>query len=135
MTVLQIRDLSDGSLAFDLRHLLRLLAPPADTALWRVRTPQRQAFEASGSGGAALEDLAAAEAPAMAGADLLVLADNTAQVIWGDFIGSLTTAPDVPWLTLRAVDSSFWEVETADDTAVARLRDRFRDVRTIAATA
>ncbi len=63
------------------------------------------------------------------GHELLTIADDTVQVIWGDFVAAQPDEPYKEWLTIRAVDSSFFEVETSDEAALAVLKFRFRDVR------
>jgi len=75
-----------------------------------------------------LEELASLSAT-IEGAELLSLADDTVQVIWGNFKGKLSENSDESWVTIRAFDSSFYEVETSDEAALACLVSRFRDVR------
>ena len=126
---LAIHDLDHrGVLAFDLRDLIRLLAPPSLTASWTIASPDASLFEATGAGGRRLEELAAKSAH-IKGDELLALADETVQVIWGDFVAALPTNPEREWVTIRAVDSSFYELETSDEAVIAKVRASFRDVR------
>lgn len=129
MTTLTIHDLDGGALAFDLRDVIRVLAPLSLAATWTITSPDESEFEATGVGGLRLERLAEASAR-ITGDELLAIADNTVQVIWGDFAAALPDDPDREWLTIRAVDSSFYEVEISDADAIAKLKFGFSDVRT-----
>lgn len=128
MTTLTIHDLDGGALAFDLGDLIRALAPLSLAATWTITSPDESSFEATGVGGRRLEELAEASAR-IAGDELLIIADDTVQVIWGDFVGASPDDPHREWLTIRAFDSSFYEVETLDADAIAKVKSRFSDVR------
>lgn len=130
MTTLTIHDLDGGALAFDLRDVIRVLAPQSLAATWTITSPDEAEFEATGVGGLRLERLAEASVR-IAGEELLAIADNTVQVIWGDFVGALPDDPHREWLTIRAFDSSFYEVETSDADAIGKLKSRFSDVRIV----
>lgn len=54
------------------------------------------------------------------------LAGKTRQVIWGEFVASF---PAAWWMTIRAIDSTFYEVETDDEAALAKIRSTNRDIR------
>ena len=129
VVTLSIHDLEGGCLAFDLRDILRLLAPLSLKAIWTV-TSEEEAFEATGEGGMRLEDLAKTSAK-IDGDDLLAIADSTQQVIWGDFMGVLPDHPHRVWLTIRAIDSSFYEITSSDEASLARIKSSFRDVRIV----
>ena len=129
MVSLTIHDLDDrGVLAFDLRDLLRVIGPRAITAEWTITDPVESGFEATGPGGERLEALAEASAQ-IAGAELIAIAEDTQQVIWGDFAGKLPNVQNQDWVTIRAFDSSFFEVETSDEAVIEKLKSHFRDVR------
>lgn len=133
MTKLRIYDLDHQALAIDLHHLLDLLAPRCLDATWLVSTvktslPGPKWFEATGEGGKQLEQLAQAHST-LSGRDLAALAKTTRQVIWGEFVGSLPEAPSHPWVTIRAVDSTFYEVTTFDDLVLHKIRSSFNDVQ------
>jgi len=115
-----------GSLA--LAALIDLLRPFAIQSQWRIAAVvdgDREYFEATGS---AAEDLEAlAQSGELVSIDaLLKLAKKTRQVIWGHFDVGL----DPTWLTLRAIDSTFVEVTTADRRVLGLLKSQFEDVRT-----
>ena len=133
MVTLAIHDRRENhGLVIDLRHLLTLVAPLSLTARWTIKSPQWEDFWATGEGGLRLEKLAEASAE-VGGDELLALANETEQVIWGDFVGNLTGEPNGIWMTIRAVDSSYFEVETTDREAIAKIKARFSDVRIMAA--
>ena len=50
------------------------------------------------------------------------------QVIWGEFTG-FKEGVLTPWVILRAIDSSFCEVETDDEQVLDSVRETFSDVR------
>ena len=127
---LAIYDQDGLGLSFDLRDVLRVLAPPSLAATWTVRTPDESSFEAMGAGGARLERWAEVSAQ-VRGEELLAVADDTLQVIWGDFAGALPDELNREWLIVRAVDSSFFEVETSDEAAIAAIKSSFKDVRVV----
>ncbi|MGO4563164.1 hypothetical protein [Mesorhizobium sp. 2RAF21] len=133
MATLRIYDLKQHALALDLRHLLDLLAPRALQADWKVSTikssePHHAWFEATGDGGEQLEVLAQ-EDTRLSGPDLAALAKNTRQVIWGEFVGSFPNTQDDMWVTIRAIDSTFYEVSSSDETVLKRIKSFFKDVR------
>lgn len=128
MATLTIHDLDGGALAFDLRDVIRALAPVSLAATWKITSPNESSFEATGVGGLRLEALAEASVR-IVGAELLAIADDTVQVVWGEFVGMLPGDAHREWLTIRAFDSSFYEVETLDDAAIEKVKSRFSDVR------
>lgn len=136
MATLRIYGLFDAKrreIVIDLRHFLRVLAPRSVQASWTVSTvkssePGRAWFDASGDGGRDLEALARENAQ-VSGPVLAALAEATEQVIWGEFVGRFPAETDRSWITIRVVDSSFYEVTTLDDTAMRKIRAAFRDVR------
>jgi len=128
MVILTIHDLDGSGLAFDLHHVLRALGSSAMAATWSVMSPKSSDFDATGAGGQILHALAEVSAR-ISGESLLAIADDTAQVNWGDFEGVLPDDTNRAWLTIRACDSSFYEVETWDDSAVMDIQAHFNDVR------
>lgn len=135
MTTLRVYDLKDQVLALDLRDLLRLLAPRSFEARWVVSTvksskPGHEWFEATGEGGERLEGLAQDDGGQLSGSDLAALAENTRQVIWGEFVGSAPTQSDKPWVIIRAVDSTFYEIISDDDAVLNKISSTYKDVRT-----
>ncbi|OWV83819.1 hypothetical protein ATY75_04410 [Rhizobium sp. N122] len=133
MTALRIYDLRENILAVDLLDLLRLLAPQSLQANWTVSTvksskPGHDWFEATGEGGEQLETLAQVNAR-LSGPDLAALAEKTRQVIWGEFVGSLPAELNEKWVAIRAADSTFYEIETDDETVLTKIKSTYKDVR------
>jgi hypothetical protein len=133
MTTLTIHDLKEHALAFDLRDLLRLLAPRSLQATWVITTVKsldrkHEWFDATGDGGEQLERLAR-ENTRLSGSELLTIADRTRQVIWGEFIASFPVNPEENWVIVRALDSSFYEITTRDEAVLETISSTFEDVR------
>lgn len=133
MKTLRIYDLKGDVLSVGLKDLLRLLAPRSLAADWTVSTvkssrPGYEWFDATGEGGARLEALAQ-DNQHLSGADLAALAEKTRQVIWGEFVGSAPTRPDRTWVIIRAIDSTYYEIETDDEVVLDKVRSTYSDVR------
>lgn len=133
MTRLRIYDLKDNVLALDLRDLLRLFAPRSQQASWMVSAvrssiPGREWFEAIGEGGGQLAALAKT-GTRLSGHDLTKLAGRTRQVIWGEFVGSFPAETPAAWMTIRAIDSTFYEVDTDDEAILGKIRSAYKDIR------
>jgi hypothetical protein len=139
MTTLRIYDYRDGVLALDLSDLIDLLAPRSLEANWRA-TPVRvndpnlgrfdDEFMISGPrlpGEDQLEVLAANGLP-VSGVTFSEAAHAAHQVIWGQFVATLPKQNNV-WVVIRAIDSTFYEVTTSDETALAKIKSAYKDVR------
>jgi len=61
-------------------------------------------------------------------AALLALADDVHQTVWGEFRAFHPGALE-PHVTIRAIDSSYFEVESADVDVIQAIRMQFKDVR------
>lgn len=134
MTTLRVYDLNQHVLALDLRDLLRLLAPRSLEGRWVVSTVKSSMsgdewFEATGEGGEQLERLAQDDVQ-LSGFDLAALAEKTLQVIWGEFVGLEPTRSDKRWVTIRAVDSTFYEIDSDDEAVLNKISSTYKDVRT-----
>lgn len=139
MTILEIHDKKPAAgsalgsfLCFDLRHLLDLLLPQSLQSDWIITSvkfpnPEHTYFEATGLGGEQLEKFAESNSR-ISGPELANFAAKTHQVIWGEFRGYFPK-DTAPWVVIRAVDSSFYEVSTEDCSVLDRLRAAFKDVR------
>jgi hypothetical protein len=133
VATLRIYDLNQNVLALDLHDLLELLAPRSLQATWGVSTVESNEsgdgwFEATGSGGEQLEALARSDTK-VSGSALAELAEAARQVIWGEFVGSFPGAKDGSWVTIRAVDSTFFEITTSDESVLGKIRSSYKDVR------
>lgn len=131
MYVLRIHDLKDRSfLDFDLQHVLRALGPRARTSVWQVgeETSFNEPIAATGDAADDLEILSE-QGHRISGTDLLRLAENVHQVIWGEFRAYESAICDRPWVIVRAVDSAYYEVESDDIHVQDDIRRAFHDVR------
>jgi hypothetical protein len=119
-----ISDSTDGQrlLTVDLIDILRLLGPSATDSEWRISGVEC-------AGGPAGEDLhGLADQPArVPGEKLLSLATGVTQVIDGVFAG-YRDGEEQPWIIIRAVDSSAFDVQSEDAEALARMKRHFRNV-------
>ena len=118
-----------GFLAFDLAEILDALGSLTATSTWRCRdlwVTGREDLEVR-----ALE--AASESPegiSMTTDELAGFAAQVAQVIDGEF-SAIVPGETEPWLVIRAVDSSWWEVFSANGRVFDALRLRFTDLRDV----
>jgi len=117
-----------GCLNFDLAEILSAIGDPAVTSEWQIGD-----LDCFGESYAELVAAYEAAQP-LSGARLLDLARRITQVIDGEFVARLR-AHDAPWLVIKAIDSSWWEVWTDDQRARASLRKRFHAVSDIDAQA
>jgi len=132
--VLEIHDLQGNRrvLAVDLRHVLIALGESAKKSTWVVSKAEPWAddffVEATGEGAVELEQLAES-GERVTGLHLLDIANRTHQVIWGVFLGFHSLSGHTPWIIVHAVDSSYFEVHTNDNTALQLIKNAFTDVR------
>lgn len=117
-----IHDTRDRVLAFDLIDILRLAGPDAELSSWRCRN-----VECTGDLAQELHRVSDAES-VLTGAEMLRLAGGVLQVVDGDF-EACRPGETRPWLVVRAIGSSEYAVITPDAGLLARVRERFLDVR------
>ena|SRR5277367_1350402 len=128
MTTLRVYDYRNGVLALDLRDLIDLLAPRSLEANWIVspvtlNNPQLgrslDHFMLTGTGQPGqdqLEQLAESRSP-VSGATISEAAHAARQVIWGQFVATLPEQKS-NWVIIRAIDSTFYEVTSADEAVL-----------------
>ncbi|MBM4384057.1 MAG: hypothetical protein FJ091_11885 [Deltaproteobacteria bacterium] len=121
MRWLEVHDVQDGVLAFDLADLVELLRDIVDACEWSLGF-----VDASGPRAEELHQLSDVRA-CVGGAHLRAIAAGITQVIDGDFIGRDRSGRLL--LQLKAVDSSLWVVGAAEDSVASLVRSRFADVR------
>ena len=117
-----IHDTRDRVLAFDLVDILRVVGLDAKSSSWRCRS-----VECTGDLAAELHRVSVSGST-LSGAEMFRLAGGVFQVIDGDF-AAYRLGETRPWLVVRAIDSSEYAVITQDERLLARVRERFRDVR------
>ena len=112
-----------GDLSFDLKEILQCLRDDTLARTWRCAN-----LECTGDAAAELGAIETGKVE-VTGERLLELASRTHQVVWGDFFGRRPGEPK-PSLTIRAIDSTVWEV-FADEDSFQKLRNAFKDIRFI----
>lgn len=131
MQTLQIHDLLPLTcIVIDPRAVLTMLGERAIHADWQVAGVARYHEAIMVTGDEAADRLEAlSQSPGrVPGALLSKLFHQTAQIIWGEFT-AFEEGKDVPWVIVRAIDSSWCEVETGDTSVLDRVRETFADVR------
>jgi hypothetical protein len=126
MQGITIRD-SDcrGFLKFDLRDILEVLGGKALQSSWEVTQ-----VEVASGGGASVLEACALRPERISGTELLAISEQVNQVIEGEF-RAYQHHDARPWVVVRAVDSSAYDVETDDRVLLEALRRRFRCVADI----
>ena len=126
MKAIRIRDLVPGKgyLAVDLLNTLALLENHLGPLEWVASdvwaTGERsQELEALAEKGARIKS-----------EQLLVLAKAVNQVIDGEFKGYLADA-EKPWVIVRAVDSSWYELHCEDVAVIEQAKQRFKETKAI----
>ncbi|MCJ2121204.1 hypothetical protein [Methylobacterium sp. J-077] len=130
MPTIQIHDLEPQHAAVvDPRLVLPMLGERAIRASWQVAGVARfnEPLFATGEGAIHLEALCQS-LKRVSGVVLSQIFGQVEQVIWGEF--SAYDGVGTPWVILRAIDSSWCEVETDDVGILVRVRETFTDVRT-----
>jgi hypothetical protein len=106
----------------DLVGVIDALGPGALVAVWRARAESLTYFSLHDEG--VLDD---AQARRVTGVELRRAALGVASIIDGVF-ECWRRGEGTPWLTVVAVDSSWWEVYSDDLTVLDALRQRFHDI-------
>ncbi|MFK3963376.1 hypothetical protein ACI2KT_07290 [Ensifer adhaerens] len=130
MKTLRIYGPPEAALPFDLRDILQRLATRSLRASWRVSAVGAgyQWFDATGPGGDVLESWAQSGSM-IEGRHLAAAAQDVLQIIWGEFTGFLPGTPNSPWIVIRAIDSTFYEITTDDETVLQRVETGFQGAR------
>jgi hypothetical protein len=113
----------EGDRYVTLGDILTALGDLARDLRWKVRVDD----VAPGPGAARLEAVDPdtwLDTPDLIG----VAGGEDVQVIDGEVAGYRAEALRAPYLVIRAVDSSWWDVESADDAVADALRSRFSGV-------
>lgn len=109
-------------LTFDLKDILPLLGEKGLKSAWSIKGLEAVDGEAAQE----LHALSDTE-QVVSGERLQELAAAISQTIDGEFAGSLNESTK-PWIRIRAVDSSAFDIITADPDVYTRIKDRFADV-------
>lgn len=111
----------EGGLDFDLAEVLNALGPRVARSAWTIESlsyVSRDDVE--------IPLLHSGEGERVPGTELLSSLPNLLQVIDGEF--RAFEAEGEPWVILRAVDSSWWEVVSEDSAALSAIHGLFRNV-------
>ena len=65
------------------------------------------------------------------GSRLVAISKSSPQVIWATFFGYDPPDAAEPWISLHAIDSTFWRYETSDVATRQALIKSFKDVRLV----
>lgn len=129
MRGLTIADKDDRNfLRIDLKDILKLIGDKGLESVWTLHGIE----SVNGEFADEMHRLSDAGI-AISGARLRVLADNIMQVIDGEFRGATDTVSD-PWVLIRAVDSSAFDVCTNDGDLLKRIEVNFSEVMEIPRT-
>ena len=121
-----IRDRNERrpGLSFDLRDVLLLLPAEFRNSSWTL-----SGIEAVGKSAMKLHELADKEGR-IAGSELAALSEGIEQTIDGLF-EAYQGEQQIPWLRIRAVDGSAFDVESEEEAVLSAIRKRFNDVTAI----
>jgi hypothetical protein len=114
-----------GTMAVELNELLQLVGPPVRESDWELKNVECV-------GGSAATDChrLSNSGQRISGDQVIRLAAGVDQFIDGEFEAYRKDAPR-PWLIIRAVDSSAYDVESEDTRLLRRIQERFRNVAEI----
>jgi hypothetical protein len=112
----------NGVLTLDLKDILRLMGREAQAAEWLVSDVEVLDGEAARE----LEYLADRRLR-IPGQVLVRLSEQIGQVINGCF-QAYREHTDKPWIVIRAVDSSAFDIQTDSEVLVTQIRQQFKNV-------
>ncbi len=118
---IEIKDVDGGCLSFDLKDILPLAGGRAAASQWRCRF-----VECVGESAEELHAVSDA-GRRISGDELLRIASNLLQVIDGQFEAYGNGGAE-PWLVVKAIDSSSFEVWSDAPDVLATVRQAFREV-------
>ncbi len=121
------RDPNSGVLSFDLRDILSVLGGDAERSTWTVRDVECL----DGDAASALHEACDA-CEVLSGDRLVDLARDVGQIIEGEFSARLPNE-EAAWITIRAVDSSAFDVETDREDILTALKAKFDRVEDLPA--
>lgn len=118
-------DSARSVLDFDLRDILEVIGEIADETEWALRDVECM-------GGAAADDMhrASETGTRVKGTRLREMSRGVDQVIDGTFAG-FHAGDQQPWVVIRAVDSTAFDVICDNPQVIENLRARFRETREI----
>jgi hypothetical protein len=130
MKAIELWDATDG-VFLTLGQVLAQLPERATLATWDLVNyidPTGEEFFETGGNGTDDFDRIANTGTRITGDELIAMAQRSSQVIWATFHGR-DSGEAAPWISMHAIDSSFWRIETSDTATRQKLMKSFRDVR------
>lgn len=112
---------SRGCLSFDLKDVLHAIGSEVEESDWEI-----ESIESLGEGATILQEVSA-ERRRISGSELMALANRVYQVIDGEF-RAIRKNEAQPWLVIRAVDSSGYDVFCEAAAVHERLEESFKHV-------
>lgn len=132
--ILKITDLENGLLKVNLSDLITLFYEDASSAVWLVKPVKLQDgyeyFEVTGVLKDQFEQIANSN-ELIGGNDLFELVQNTVQVIWGEFHAFTEEGADKAFVIIRAIDSTFYEIETSDEDLRGLIKSNYQNVEIV----
>lgn len=110
-----------GYLSFDLIDILRVMGERVIDAQWRCRF-----VECIGENAGELHEISD-RGVSIPGGEIMRIAAGISQTIDGDFEARVGEAEN-PWLVIKAIDSSLFEVWSDDLDLLRKIRETFRQV-------
>jgi hypothetical protein len=118
--------LKAGALTFDLVDVLHALGPKVVSSRWRCSNLW---YVSANERDIEVLERASAQGELVGGDDLLHAAARLSQTIDGQFEGVIGEGD--PWVIVRAVDSSWWEVSSDDQSVLDAVRARFQSTEEV----
>lgn len=130
MKTIRIYDSNQGSLEVDLKEILSFLDIEGRLSQWTVCEVEAsdEEFFSTGEGSKALSELVET-GERISGDKLLSIARKTTQVIWGEFKAYKDKESPTPWLIAKAIDSTFWEVQSLDQFLLDKIANKCKNVK------
>jgi hypothetical protein len=117
-----------GFLKFDLKEVFSAIGDPVSVSTWRCHN-----VECIGENAERLHELSE-EGQSVSGKELVQIVAGIFQTIDGEFEAYRDGKED-PWLVVNAVDSSWFEVLSADSAVLESIKSSFQDVSELPPTA
>ena len=131
MTKVHVHDLvPGGGLAFDLCEVLQALETQLSGTFWEIDHADEDLWVMGRASGVQRLNALAASGTRVTWAALLAMAVEVHQTVWGEFRAFHDPFSGEPYVIIRAIDSSYFEVESADLNVIAALRNHFTNVHT-----
>lgn len=123
MKGIEIKDSTEdgNALSFDIRELIAVIGEPALVSSWQCKY-----LECFGDNAEKLHEISDKEQH-ISGEELMQIASGIYQTVDGEFEAYCDKA-EKPWLVIRAIDSSSFDVITSDLEILERVRRNFQDV-------